>query len=56
MAERNYKKESQWEKEKYKLLRIKLDKEVAELFIAKLDGKPYAIFIKEKIEEFLKEG
>jgi len=54
MAERDYKKERQWEKEKYKLLRVKLDKDVAEVFIEKLDGKPYAVFIKEKIEEFLK--
>jgi len=56
MAERNYKKENQWEKEKYKRLHMKLEKDVAEAFIEKLNGKPYALFFKEKIEEFLKEG
>ncbi len=51
---RNYKKESEWEKKKYKRLSIKIDKEQAEKFIKKLDGKQYSVWIKEKIEEFLK--
>ena len=50
---RNYNKESQWEKEKYKRLVAKIDKEIAEEFLNKID-KPYAVWLKEKISEELK--
>ena len=52
---RNYKKENEWAKNKYKQIHLKLDKEVAEAFEKKLNGKPCATFIKEKIDEFLNE-
>lgn len=51
---RDYKKESEWEKKKYKRLSIKMDKDKAEKFIQKLNGKEYSVWIKEKIDEFLK--
>lgn len=50
---RNYKNETQWEKEKYKRLVAKVDKEIAEEFLNKID-KPYAVWLKEKISEELK--
>ena len=56
MAERDYKKEAQWQKSKYRRLLVDVDKEMAESFIKKLNGKPYGSFFKEKIEEFLIEG
>ena len=49
---RNYEKETQWEKEKYKRLVAKVDKKTAEKFLKKLD-KPYANWLKEKINEEL---
>lgn len=50
---RNYEKETQWEKEKYKRLVAKIDKNIAEEFLNKID-KPYAVWLKEKIYEELK--
>lgn len=50
---RDYKKESKWESEKYKRLVAKVDKDLAEEFLQKLD-KPYAVWVKEEIEKFLK--
>lgn len=52
---RNYEKESKWEKEKYKRLVAKIDKELAEEFLNKID-MPYAVWLKEKINEELKKG
>jgi hypothetical protein len=49
---RNYEKETQWEKEKYKRLVAKIDKNLAEEFLNKID-KPYAVWLKEKIDEEL---
>lgn len=51
---RNYEKENQWEKDKYKRLVAKIDKEIAEEFLNKIK-KPYATWLKEKINEELKE-
>lgn len=50
---RNYSKETEWEKNKYKRLVAKIDKNLADNFLEKLD-KPYAIWLKEQIEIFLK--
>lgn len=50
---RNYKKELEWENKKYKRLVAKIDKTLAESFLEKLD-KPYATWLKEQIENFLK--
>ena len=50
---RDYKKESKWESEKYKRLVAKVDKDLAEEFLQELD-KPYAVWVKEEIEKFLK--
>ncbi len=47
---RNYEKEIQWEKDKYKRLVAKVDKNIAEEFLNKIN-KPYAIWLKEKINE-----
>ena len=52
---RNYKKETQWEKEKYKRLVAKIDKNMAEEFLNKIN-KPYAVWLKEKISEELEGG
>ena len=51
---RNYEKETQWEKDKYKRLVAKIDKELAQNFLTKID-KPYAIWLKKKIHEELKQ-
>lgn len=50
---RDYKKEREWENQKYKRLVAKVDKDLAEEFLQKLD-KPYAAWVKEEIEKFLK--
>lgn len=50
---RNYQKEWETEKERCKRLVAKVDKELAEEFLQKLD-KPYATWLKEEIEKFLK--
>lgn len=50
---RNYSKETEWEKNKYKRLVAKIDKNLADNFLEKLD-KPYATWLKEQIEIFLK--
>lgn len=50
---RNYQKEKEWENEKYKRLVAKIDKNLAEKFLSKLD-KPYAVWLKEQIEEYIK--
>ena len=50
---RNYEKEQKWEQEKYKRLVAKIDKNIAEKFLNKID-KPYAVWLKEKINEELK--
>ncbi len=52
---RNYEKENQWEKEKYKRLVAKVDKDLAEKFLNKIN-KPYAVWLKEKIDEELKKS
>ena len=50
---RNYKKELEWENNKYRRLVAKIDKDLAEQFIEKSD-KPYATWLKEEIQKFLK--
>lgn len=50
---RNYKKESEWENKKYKRLVAKIDRELAEKFLENLK-KPYSVWVKEEIENFLK--
>ena len=50
---RNYRKENEWEKSKYKRLVAKIDIDLAEKFLKKIN-KPYAVWLKEKISEELK--
>lgn len=50
---RNYENETKWEKEKYKRLVAKVDKETAEKFLNKIN-MPYAVWLKDKINEELK--
>lgn len=52
---RNYEKETQWEKEKYKRLVAKIDRDLAEEFLNKIN-KPYAVWLKQKINEELKKS
>ena len=52
---RDYRKETEWENKKYKRLVAKTDKNLAEKFLQKLD-KPYAIWLKEKIEKYLEKN
>ena len=52
---RNYKKESEWENKKYKRLVAKIDRELAEKFLENLK-KPYSVWVKEEIENFLKKN
>lgn len=52
---RNYEKENEWEKNKYKRLVAKIDKKIAEEFLSKIK-KPYAVWLKEKIDEELKKS
>lgn len=52
---RDYQKEAEWENKKYKRLVAKVDKELAEEFLRKLD-KPYATWLKNEIEKFLKKN
>lgn len=52
---RDYKKGSEWENKKYKRLVAKIDKNLAEEFLQKLD-KPYAVWLKEKIEKYLEKN
>lgn len=53
---RDLKKETEWRKNKYKRLVVDVDKEVAEIFLNKLqkDQKNYSEWVKEKIENYLK--
>lgn len=51
---RDYKK-NRMENKKYKRLVAKIDKNLAEEFLQKLD-KPYAVWIKEKIEKYLEKN
>ncbi len=50
---RNIKKEYNWEKEKYKRLVGKIDKEIAEKFLEKLD-MPFALWLKKEIKKYMK--
>ena len=52
---RNYEKEQKWEKDKYKRLVAKIDKTLAENFLNKIN-KPYAVWLKEKINDELKKS
>ena len=52
---RNYKKELEWENKKYKRLVAKIDRELAEKFLENLK-KPYYVWVKEEIENFLKKN
>lgn len=52
---RDYKKELEWENKKYKRLVAKVDKELAEEFLKKLQ-KPYTSWLREEIENFLKKN
>lgn len=52
---RDYKKELKWENEKYKRLVAKIDKDLAEEFLQKLD-KPYTTWVREEIEKYLKKN
>lgn len=50
---RNYKKENEWLKENYKRFEVRIEKEKANEFLSKIN-KPFATWVKEKIEEELK--
>lgn len=50
---RDFKKESEWRKNKYKRLIVDLDKNIAEEFLNKIN-KPFSTWVKEKINEELK--
>lgn len=52
---RNYKKEKEWEENKYKRMVAKIDKNLANEFLNKLD-KPYAVWLREQIESYLKKN
>lgn len=52
---RDYRKETEWENQKYKRLVAKINKDLAEEFLQKLD-KPYATWVREEIEKFLKKN
>lgn len=49
---RNYQKEKEWEENKYKRMVAKIDKDLANEFLNKLD-KPYAVWLREQIESYL---
>jgi len=49
---RDYKKEKEWEESKYKRMVAKIDKNLANDFLDKLD-KPYAVWLREQIELYL---
>jgi hypothetical protein len=51
---RNFINEAKWQKQKYKRLVAYIDPKIADEFIKKLSGKPYSVWLKEKIENFLK--
>ena len=53
---RDFKKETEWRKNKYKRLVVDVDKEVAEAFLNMLqkEQKKYSEWVKEKIESYLK--
>ena len=53
---RNFKKENEWRKNKYKRYVVDIEKDLAEEFSEKLknDGKPYSIWVKENIKKYLK--
>lgn len=50
---RDYKKELEWEKGKYKRLVAKIDKDLAEEFLKQLN-KPFSTWLREQIKKFLK--
>ena len=49
---RNYKKEGEWEKEKYEKFYAKIDKELGQKFKEKLD-KPFAVWLREEMQNYL---
>lgn len=55
---RNYKKENERRKSKYKRFVVDVNKNIAEQFLKKLesDGKQYSEWVKEHIEKYLKKN
>lgn len=51
---RDYKKEKQWEDNKYKRMVAKIDKEIATEFLNKLD-KPYAVWLREEMRKYIEQ-
>lgn len=53
---RDFKKETEWRKKKYKRYVVDVEKDIAEQFSAKLknDGKAYSDWVKEHIKKYLK--
>ena len=49
---RNYKKEKEWEENKYKRMVDKIDKNLANEFLDKLD-KPFAVWLREEMQNYL---
>ena len=49
---RNYKKEKEWEENKYKRMVAKIDKNLANEFLDKLD-KPFAVWLREEMQNYL---
>lgn len=52
---RNYEKENEWSKQKYRQVSARIDKNLADEFFEKLD-KPYATWLKAEIEKYLKKN
>lgn len=55
---RNYKNETEWAKEKYGRIEVKMDKEIVEEFKKRLKHYGFTIteFFRKEIEKFLKKG
>ena len=53
---RDFKKENEWRRKKYKRYVVDIEKDLAEEFSNKLqeDKKPYSIWVKENIQKYLK--
>ena len=49
---RKYKKEKEWEENKYKRMVAKIDKNLANEFLDKLD-KPFAVWLREEMQNYL---
>ena len=51
---RNYQKEAEWKKKKYKNMKADIDKDLAEKFLNVLD-EPYAAWLKKQMNNYINE-